>query len=153
MSSTNVRLTGGIEEADEICASDASAQGLAGSFKALLATSEASAISRFSLDGENWVRMDGLPIWEKASDAASEPPLAPFLLRADGTRPSTPYVWVGATNLHEVGLETCADWTSTSDTLRGNAGHSNYANEGWIPAPAFSLDCANWVAHLICLEE
>lgn len=145
-------VAGGIAAADELCATEASSQGLGGSFKALLATSTTSAIARFSLDGDTWVRMDGLPIWESARDAAEIPPLAPILFHPDGSAPLKMLsIWIGAPSLHETGTETCNDWTSSDSEKQGILGYSAYANEGWIQrAPSA---CQREDVHLICLEE
>jgi len=53
--------SGGLAGADASCTADATAAGLPGSFRALLATTTATAVSRFS-DGTPWVRPDGIPV-------------------------------------------------------------------------------------------
>jgi hypothetical protein len=54
----------GPAKADQLCATEAATAGLSGTFKALLAMTSQSAISRvpFSLTGPNWVRLDGVPL-------------------------------------------------------------------------------------------
>lgn len=53
---------GGLASADQLCQNEAAQAGLNGSFKALLASSNASAASRFSVDSTPWVRPDGVTI-------------------------------------------------------------------------------------------
>jgi hypothetical protein len=53
---------GGLAGADALCAADAQIAGLTGTFRALLPTTTVGAMSRFSLTGPNWVRVDGIPI-------------------------------------------------------------------------------------------
>jgi hypothetical protein len=52
--------TGGIAAADAVCQSDASANGITGTFHALLSSSTGDAFARFSLAGPTWVRLDGI---------------------------------------------------------------------------------------------
>jgi hypothetical protein len=64
--------SGGLAGADQLCAAEAQQAGLNGSFKALLATQGASAASRFDLNGQPWVRPDGVAIAPTASALFSE---------------------------------------------------------------------------------
>src|SRR5262249_27806765 len=59
----------GIGNADLVCQNDAAAIG--GTFEALLATTGSTPISRFSLAGSNWVRVDGFPIAKSTAAFAS----------------------------------------------------------------------------------
>jgi hypothetical protein len=68
----------GIAGADAVCAAEAGGAGLAGTFLALLATTDASAASRFDdAPGANWLRMDGVAI-----GAAGVGPFSGALLNA-----------------------------------------------------------------------
>jgi hypothetical protein len=72
--------TGGLAAADALCASEATAAQLPGTFKALLGTTAASAISRFGLSGPTWVRPDGIaladsPLAFAAGDLTAAPSL------------------------------------------------------------------------------
>jgi hypothetical protein len=52
----------GLTKADALCASEAQAAGLSGTFTALLPTISATAISRFSDTERPWVRLDGVQL-------------------------------------------------------------------------------------------
>jgi hypothetical protein len=76
----------GLAAFDAMCAAEAAAAGIAGTFEAAVATTHASAVSRFDLDGPAWVRPDGVAIVASARDVGVRKPLlAPIALHADGT--------------------------------------------------------------------
>lgn len=62
---------GGISAADAVCGSEATAAGLSGTYRALLATTTATAASRFTTSGPPWIRTDGLPITNTAAELFS----------------------------------------------------------------------------------
>jgi hypothetical protein len=118
----------GVAGGDAICMEDAASGGsaLAGkSFKALLNTSTASAASRFSLAGPNWVRIDGIPL--------ASSPLAFMNGDLDTTLNVTVIpsyennnVFIGGnplTNTANAVNETCQDWTVSADSALTGAVH------------------------------
>lgn len=140
---------GGLAGADEICQEEADEAGLQGNFKALLATSTQSAISRFSLAGPTWVRTDGLPLWDTAEDAEDPSFLLPLVTDAEGDPADlgVQRVWLGATGLDVVGTHTCDDWSSLEATGRTRAPYDVRHNQGW------NDPCTLETAHVVCLEE
>src|SRR5207244_775845 len=68
LSSKQVDPSKGMASADALCQSEATGAGLSGSYLALLSTSSASAVSRFSATGGTWVRPDGIPLVNQATD-------------------------------------------------------------------------------------
>jgi hypothetical protein len=108
----------GIPSADQICATEARMASKAGTFLALLASTTATATSRFDLAGQPWVRADGVLVVEKAGDLASGKLLAPILLGADGRPPTGVFgVWTGADLPGMVATQdNCRDWSSSSAT-------------------------------------
>ena len=109
--------------ADSICQAEATAAGLPGTYRALLATSTASAISRFSTSGAPWVRVDGVPLLDDPANLPDVSSLATRLtLRADGTAVTAQTVWTGAPRVGEVGVDTCLDWSSIAPANRGHYG-------------------------------
>jgi hypothetical protein len=82
--STEYLPGGGPEGADRHCATDATTAGLAGTFKALLATAAGPAITRVDLGGTPWWRPDGVQVVAKASDIAGLRLLAPIAIQANG---------------------------------------------------------------------
>lgn len=143
-----------LAKADELCADEAAAAGLEGSFKALLATSEEAPIARFSLEGPTWVRTDGTLLWEKAEHAADRPPLAAIVLGADGeTVRENRWVVVGSSRLDEVGTATCDDWSDATSEEEVVTGFANQA-VGWLgAAPLNCQQAKGFGAGIFCLEE
>jgi hypothetical protein len=121
----------GIATADAVCQTEASGAGLVGTFKALLATTGASAASRFPLGLARWVRPDGVRLVDAAGDLVSKDYfLAPPEVTAIGNHiaPGLPdgpdfSAWTGAVSPGVVSMknESCADWTSGSGL--GNLGY------------------------------
>jgi hypothetical protein len=119
----------GIGAADALCADEAAAAGLQGQFLALLATTTASAASRFDADpaAAVWTRVDGV--------ALNAPGLDLFgggLLRAPlNVSSSGEYIGYSADRLVVTGAanpravpdvsENCANWTTSDITAEGGA--------------------------------
>jgi hypothetical protein len=141
---------GGIASADAACGIEASAAGLPGSYLALLATTTASAGSRFSLTGPAWVRVDGGPLAESAlafmsgnfrnglSQTANGRYVALYILT--GTGPG------GLLSQAATMAETCNDWTTTSGTsVVGHSGRSDAALYYYGPG--------NCIRPFYCLQQ
>jgi hypothetical protein len=118
--------TNGIAIADKACADAGANAHLDGSFKALLATENMSALSRFHTGADSlpWARPDGVLIANAAADLATGKLIAPLNETADGS-PLSLYsqVWTGSQGLPGTDANsgfTCkgagGDWTSTSAT-------------------------------------
>jgi hypothetical protein len=138
----------GLSAADGLCAAEATSHDLTGSFKALLATSTAPALSRFSLTGPAWVRIDGLPFVDSAMDLANRPVFASFLLRSDGTPAlyaNAGWVWTGNAT------DNCVDWTTSVPSEVGATGDASSAERTQFFAnPSYPCDGAR---PLVCLQE
>jgi hypothetical protein len=154
----------GLGPADALCASEATAAGLSGTFKALLATESASAISRFSTTGTPWSRVDGVQIVQAASDLTSETLTAALDVTASGKHRGQPgtgtlaytIAWSGALNpgAIEVGVS-CSGWsvsaTSDPDTV-GRVGAPNTADESFFGITPFYLSACGGLP-IYCLEQ
>ncbi|HVO17871.1 MAG TPA: InlB B-repeat-containing protein [Anaeromyxobacter sp.] len=146
---------GGPAVADALCASEASAAGLSGTFLAALATTTASARSRFDTTGAPWVRADGLALAPTAAALfTGEYTDVSLDMNADGTRRYDLWeVWSGAPGWDEVGTAagTCSDYTSTAE--------SSTAVIGLIGDTALTTlldlgtDYCSTGTRLICLQE
>ena len=109
----------GLAPADAICKSEATGAGLSGTFRALLATTTASALSRFNMTAGPWVRTDGLPLGTLSSNSLE----TSLHVHANGTSYSLGgWVWTGASNPSAVGSSSCVSWTSTSTSIKGALG-------------------------------
>jgi hypothetical protein len=102
----------GRDVADTLCAAEAAAAGLSGSFLALMAVPGSAPADRFDLGGPPWVRMDGIPLFAPGDAMGSlETAIA---LRANGTVASVAMAWLGSTSPTAAGTldHTCQDWSS-----------------------------------------
>lgn len=141
--------TAGLAGADCHCGEAAKSAGLQGEFLAFLATTKASAASRFSLSGPAWVRPDGVPIVATAFDLTTNNLLAPVSVRADGL----PYafggdVWTGAATPQDRGIATCADWTSANS--EGGTAFADFVGPKWFSVS--DTDCTIALA-IYCFQK
>jgi hypothetical protein len=134
---------GGIGAGDLRCASDATAAGLVGSFRALLATTTTTAASRFVL-GPRY-RVDGVQF-----TADFDLIDAPLRTHVDGTY-TTNAIWTGASTAFTVGTSqgTCMSWTATGG--QGTAGSNEYATSATFDTGTM-WSCSSTLA-IYCLEE
>jgi hypothetical protein len=144
----------GIAGADALCASNANDAGLAGTFKALLSTTTATAASRVTL-APLYVRPDGIPIASGTTIAAGGVLDSGIWQRADGTySPATgDIVYTGAPNpssLPTSAASTCDDWTATTSTA-ALIGADTFADPTWWNL-ASTQACTATLA-VYCLEQ
>jgi uncharacterized repeat protein (TIGR02543 family) len=151
---------GGLASADAQCSTDATAAGLTGSYKALLATTTASAISRFSTGTGTlpWARLDNTLILPTAGALAST-----TLSYVDATPNSNaannvwysgnPYTWTGADNLHSVGTQTCANWTANTSASVARAGWNGHTKVTEWRGGYANIGCDQTGFALVCLQE
>lgn len=104
----------GIESADALCQTEADTAGLSGTFAALLALDDSSAIDRFELNGLPWVRTDGVALGPTAS-ASLRSPVGPLNTDAAGNY-LTRIAVTGARTVDEIGTSTstCTSWTDVN---------------------------------------
>ncbi len=109
----------GIAAADAVCQADADASSTPGSYRALLATSTASALSRFDLAGTRWVRRDGVAMLPSTAQWATAAlfDAAPV----EGTSAiGYQLIITGTRSLGQVATgNNCGDWSSTSGSMDG----------------------------------
>jgi hypothetical protein len=145
---------GGIASADAACQSDATAAGLSGTYRALLATTGASALSRFNLSGAPWVRVDNAVVlptaqaWSTATTFDTGPNLT-----ANGQTNWGNYMhWGGAADMNTAGTaaSTCNNWTDTAMTaMKGGTGTTNVAQL----FTTYTYQCNFTSATITCLEQ
>jgi hypothetical protein len=142
----------GLEGADAVCASDAASAGLSGTFRALLATSTASAASRFHPTGlRPYVRTDGVVVSAVDGDLFNNwsSMLAPLGVSAIGnTIGSTAFT--GAPTPTSLGDFTCGDWTNGTSTANSQYGSAGFTGLGYFSG--FVDDCTRGNA-LYCIED
>jgi hypothetical protein len=160
LSSGTFNPTTGIGAADMLCQNEASGAGLANpsKFMAMLATTTATAASRFNLSGANWVRPDGIPITGTPSDI-EHTLLAGISVHADGSYAANatltgaygaPPVASGANDTASLGTTdtTCTNWSSSAGNLMA-AAWAGYTN-AWF---RFSESACNLPLPVFCFEN
>jgi hypothetical protein len=151
-SQTFVPGAGGLSLADAICNSEATANSLPnlGSYRALLATTSAGAMSRFSLTGPTWVRTDGVPLADSASAFSNGALDAPLnVTAAKSYRIANAYA--GSMSLTAPStVENCSDWTSTVGN--GMIGLPAYTNSNFFYVSYIMRTCAAGM-QVYCLEQ
>ncbi len=142
----------GLSAADALCQDEAEAASRTGSFRALLATSAASALSRFDTSGSLWVRADLVPFVASIEQFAAGRPDTTVHVQADGRTyvRSVVTAWMGATTPGAtVNASTCQDWMSDLETDRAT---TDYV----LDASSFaggSQECTAGPYRIYCLEE
>ncbi|MDB4955753.1 MAG: Flagellar hook-length control protein FliK [Myxococcales bacterium] len=152
---STVWMTGsGIVGADARCTTDATAAGLPGTYHALLATSTASATSRFVTTGARWVRPDGVVVVDPASTLATgAAALASINVTAAGSYVAQFLVDTGAsaTNVAGTNASTCSDWTSVATNQFPSAG---IGYESGAPAFFYTTNrCSDPAARVYCFQD
>ena len=149
--------TGGTDEADLLCESEASDAGLSGSFRAFIASSSFSAVSRFDTTGPPWIRPDGVPIVARAADLGAGSPPTGINQRADGTyQTGVMGYWTGAPLPTEAAWlsRSCQDWTSMDRADRGMFGVANdTAPQRWFGLSTELRQCGSFLWAVLCLEQ
>ncbi len=156
--------TGGLEAADKLCQDEAMAAGLPNfqAFKALLATTTASALSRFAVNptDEPWVRVgDNQPLTATES-AMRNGQLGTLIVApnvtAAGQRLGNIEIWTGAPRPTDLGPNTsatCGNWKSPTTTKSsGGLGYDTGVSTYWFGAFNNVLDCAVG-RRLVCMEN
>lgn len=140
---------GGISAADALCASEASAGGLSGTFSAVLAQNSASASSRFDLTGPPWVRVDGVALATTPLAFMAGNLLAPLNVTAVGSFTGG-YVWTGGSFSAPANPpDNCGDWGSIGGT--GTVGAAEYA-DNIAESGSTGIGCAS-PERLYCLQQ
>jgi hypothetical protein len=135
----------GIAAADALCGSEALAGGLTGTFAAVVASTSASAASRFSPVGPTWIRRDGVAIGATAADVLAGNLITPPNVTVNDTYYGGPVV-TGAPSIADVATATssCADWTTPigNGSINGSSGttSSRWFDDARYIAPCSSDD-------------
>lgn len=155
---TNTDNTGNIGPAgfDAACMDRAVAEGLPGTYKALISVDGQPPASRFDVNGLPWVRLDGIPLAATAAKLFSGELLdAPLALRPDGAHVNT-NAWTGAVDFSTVAAQTCNNWSGGAGT-RGSAGLTTSTSPVEMFAQSavldFSESCDDAKLAVYCLQE
>ncbi|HSD88239.1 MAG TPA: hypothetical protein VLB44_12015 [Kofleriaceae bacterium] len=140
----------GLATADGLCATEAQLAGLTGSYRALLAGTTATAISRFSLAGATWIRLDGIPLADSPLAFAAGARIAPLNVTSAMTYAGAIPVITGGGTVNAAAADytaNCNDWTDvggTSVTAVANYADAtffnNSSNEACFGHPIYCLE-------------
>jgi hypothetical protein len=106
----------GLDGADRLCAAEATRAHLTGTFMALLATTGATAASRFPSPDHRWVRVDGVPLVEPGQDLFRDGPRTALLSVTSSGAPTDAWIMTGAGSpltLSPDLLSSCRNWVDT----------------------------------------
>ena len=145
---------GGIGSADAVCASEATAFGLPGTYLALLSTRTASAASRFASVTQPFVRKDGIVLAATPQAFFARQLDAPLNFTSDGTYDLGNPVFVGAQDFTKPGVMngqdfTCNDWNSSSSGMVSFVAESTASTPANLTQGTFPC---NLSARLFCLR-
>jgi hypothetical protein len=153
-----IRANGSLLDADMTCNTIAAQSGLLGTYKAMLATSSATAVSRFTTNGRPYVRPDGVVVVNSDADlfAASPKLLAPIGVGPTGKYWGGAGVFTGATGAQARSGpdDNCVDWSkNTFDGTRYLAivGSSSATTGAFFSGGSISA-CSNSLA-VYCMQE
>lgn len=144
---------GGLAGADAICAGEAQAEGLPGTYKAWLSDSQMSAAERLSHGDGPYVMVDGTKVaddWDDLTDGSID---APIVRSASGTDVGLGGAWTATDPSGGIsyGSNTCSDWTSNSGL--GADGYRGAANGDWTLNSVQPLDYCSVRSPLYCVEQ
>jgi hypothetical protein len=151
-----------LSNADDVCAAEAASEGFPGTYKALLSTTTASAISRFDTNGPPWRRTDGVFIVEDAIHLSLATELiAPLVRFADGSEATSAgnfNVRTGSSEVYETAQfnnHNCIDW-STDGASAPSVTSSYGRNQRSMPDVSwwsFGSALCSGAMSIYCLEE
>ena len=144
----------GIAAADAACSNDASTAGFIGTFRALLASNGASAISRFNIERGAWSRVDGAVLATSAQAFAAGDVLTSLNVTASGAYNATllQVVWTGGRPSEDgTNTTTCETWTVAGPSMTGVPGYAlSSGSDAFDQGQLFACGTGNG---LYCLED
>ena len=147
--------TTGLQGADNLCASAATAASLGGTWVAWLSTSTTRAIDRITSPGP-WklVGGDGGIVFSNHAALTILAPDRPINLSEWGTTPTATngYFWAGTEAGGGSSGATCSNWQSAAANVTGSIGStlSSGQGQGWLGGS--SIACSGMRA-ILCIEQ
>jgi hypothetical protein len=135
---------------DQICTTDAVANGLPGMYAAAIATNTSTVAQRFPMDGMPWRRVDGTIVATTAARLFDGTPHLSFINQtADGAYETNGGILVGTTNPFALGTNDCADWADTTVNAVVALGNAHFVdNTFWM----ISQDNCSVPYRVLCLQ-
>jgi hypothetical protein len=138
---------GGLAAADMMCANEAAAAGLAGTYLAWLGSTAGGPETRFGA-GEPWRRVDGVRLAQTAEQFLSTDNAT--FLDSFLNRTATGAFWIGDKAWTGTGGTHCQDWTTSSFSVDGMMANPGSTSVLEFRAE-FSYPCA-YPMQLVCLQ-
>lgn len=142
--------TMGVAGADAVCASEALAAGLGGTFKAWLSVAGNGPATRFTQAAGPYVMVGGTQIASSWSDLVDGTLAHGIDRNAHGSFVGTTDVWTGTTTAGAPTTPNCSSFTSGSGAVSGWCGRTTATNTGWTQFLTPSCDTP---LHLYCFEQ
>jgi hypothetical protein len=144
---------------DDACGAAASRAGLPGTYRALVGDSDNAPFSRFNvnLTAQPWMRVDRIPIVERASDMLRRDGLlTTFDFGAGGGAVERGRAWLGSREPDERSSEPqdhCDDWTTNASSSTGDTGIDWDIDDvaGYFESGS-TISCRAF-RNLVCLQE
>jgi hypothetical protein len=140
-------------DADASCQSEATTNGIAGSYLALLPDATTSAISRFDTTKPTWYRLDGAALATSPDAFAAGELLAPLNQYGDRSRIAQDfYAWTGNVLPNAVGSNagTCESWSRNTSGNSGGIGLPAVLGVTQFASSSQTCSAANAI---YCLEK
>jgi uncharacterized repeat protein (TIGR02543 family) len=154
---------GGLASADALCQSEATAASLTGTYKALLPTTSASAISRFTTGGTSlpWARPDNVLLAPTSAALATAGQgyidAVPNNNASNNQWLATNGVWGGgAMTLTDTATATssCNDWTSNVSSATGMGGQAAFTQISlWLRGFGGTTPCNATYMRVVCFQQ
>lgn len=144
---------------DNNCNTEATMNGLQGTYRAALATTTGSIASRFVADSRSVRRIDGALVARDVTALFDGTDLEAHAMQSAAgvylsTAPGTPSIHVGAPNAMTVGTDpaTCSNWTSTSATFVSQYGRFGSVVSAEVWGGFGNFNCMGF-QRVLCLQE
>lgn len=140
----------GRDDADALCATEASAAAFPGTYLAAVATTTDTISARFDPTGLPWRRTDGIRLVHLGSlfttdflDVAPERGVGGGVMNVD--------FWTGSRRFNQLptGSDNCLDWSVGDATQMGQMGYSSVTNV----TDSAKFDACNSAVSLLCLQQ
>lgn len=149
--SSQVDANKGLAAFDAVCTKNAAAASLAGSYRALVATSTATALSRFTLSGAPIVRPDHVVVARSDSALLQQSEVTAAIDRSASNQwAGGVAAWIGSSSPTQPGRNTCGDW-STHNAM-GDYADTRYARSDAVGSESGSTSCYAGFS-VYCLQE
>lgn len=109
-----ISASAGVEGFDSLCQQEAGDAGVPGTFLALVASADSTALERFDADGAPWVNALGVPLFDEGDSLATQSGLRTSMGYGGNGTPREELFWAGSNGVNNPADNTCRNWTTTA---------------------------------------